>query len=111
MSDNTPVRLDRLEAALISLHEIDTLRLSKEQERRAEFTAICTIVEEMAERIGLSREDFFRHLEARTSWWHDRYLKEAAMIDKAVAGQIDRRQIIEVSTDESYPRLFSQPSE
>lgn len=84
-------------------------RMGFEEEQSARFWALYQIVIELAEREGVTRDDFGAHFMLRYRLLHDQALARSRQIDAGYAARIDRRTLEEVPTYESCPSIFDPP--
>jgi hypothetical protein len=75
----------------------------------AMLRAIYTVVEELAEKAGVSRESFLEHFDLRFRWWHDYYLRQTEDVSPGLAAQRDHRTLADADIPPTYPPLFSAP--
>ncbi len=77
----------------------------------ARLTAMTSLVRELCLHFGLSDEEFAKHLEERTSFFHDQLLQAIRAKNPNYAGRVDNRDIDEVSTAMHFPPLFPDDAE
>src|SRR3954469_261411 len=98
-------RLSRLEKHDWQAEQAAISDTSQVAWREARFAALETLVQELAVREGLSKEQFAKHYEERARFFHDRCLRIAEDIDPSMAGRIDVRGPADMPEGESYPPL------
>lgn len=88
------------------LHDSDTQDFGSYQLDDARFSALLSIVEELAERAGLPREEFRRHFATRQQWFHHQNLQTIEEKHPNLAGEIDTRPIGACEVEDTFPPLF-----
>lgn len=99
-------RLKRLEQIDKVEEQLVLKNTSNQTLEAAQFRALCSMVQELAEREGLSRELFVKHFEERVRHYRDYLLRIAENINPSVAAQIDERTPADMPETETFPRLF-----
>ena len=67
---------------------------------------MTSLVRELCLHFGLSDEEFARHLEARTSYYHDSLLQTIRTENPNLAGRLDNLDLGEVPTAKQFAPLF-----
>ena len=110
MSDNEEFeeRLARLEDTASHLFEIGNLRMAEHKMETAHFTALKSIVAELAKEAELPFEEFNRHFKMRSEFWHDYLLKQTEDHSPTLAAEFAKLREISASAPEPYPPLFPE---
>lgn len=88
--------------------EAGTARIAKSERDEARFLALYSIVQELAERAGVTREDLRRHFEVREEFWHAKRLEEVERNNPSLAARIDLRSASQDAAPPPYPPIFSE---
>ena len=100
-------RSDQISEALIGFQKLAVSHARRRLEDNAQFSALLSIVKEIALQHGLSSDQFEEHYEARRAYFHDRLLQHAEKVSPEMAADIDVRPISQVSTGH-FPPLFDE---
>jgi hypothetical protein len=77
----------------------------------ANFEALMTIVQELTQHEGISRQAFQRHYDSVYQHCLERYLHKLEETEPRHAAEIDKRTIAEIESTESLSPLFPEPPE
>lgn len=102
-------RIEALETVLKALEAASATDTKSALKNNSKVMALFSFVQELAQREGVSEDDFQKHYEARCRYWYGQYLHMTEDSDAAVAAQIDDRTVREVETSEDYPSMFDPP--
>jgi hypothetical protein len=96
---------------LLELHRMQfDASLPHSQKEHACFMALRSMVVDLASNAGVSTERVAQCFEARVRYYLAQSLQRADDIDQSLAARADDRTPDEVSTDETLPPLFDDPS-
>ena len=105
-----------LEARLKSIEDLafQSLEISKENSstsiaQAARIMALCSMIEDLASRMGVDRADLNKHFALRIRWYHDRLLRHVEDASPGAAALLDPRTIEEASVPLRFPSLFDDP--
>jgi hypothetical protein len=102
-------RVKLIEDLLSAMSRSEIVDLSNDQMEDARTVTLYSLVQELAERAGISTAEFHRHYQIRCRWWHDYFLRKAENMDPSLAAELDTRAIDECDVSGNYPPLFGPP--
>ena len=105
------MRLDGIMSLLNQQAEVSRGSMALDEIKDARFWALFQIVQELAERSGVDRDDFAAHFKLRLRLIHDQSLARMTLINPEVAAILDQREIPEVPTYDACPSIFDPPTE
>jgi hypothetical protein len=99
------LQCDEITKTLVAIDSVSMATTKRRIADNAHYSALRSMVGEIALRFGISSEQFWKHYEARYSYYHDLMLQQAEKVKPRLAAQLDDRPLADIPTGR-FPPLF-----